>query len=64
MFIMFIGQAPASNIRLVNGSTPYDGAVEVFQNNHWGPICDSNSDINLAKVICRSLGNTDEYVFW
>lgn len=60
--ICFIGQEPASNIRLVNGSTPYDGAVEVFKNNQWGLICDSNPDINLAKVVCRSLGNTEEYV--
>ncbi|XP_063448442.1 scavenger receptor cysteine-rich domain superfamily protein-like [Mytilus trossulus] len=59
--ILKCGQAPASNVRLVNGSTQYDGAVEVFQNNQWGPICDSNLDINLAKVICRSLGNTEEY---
>jgi hypothetical protein len=56
------GQGTASHVRLVNGSASYDGNVEVFHGNRWGPICDSNADIRTAQVICKMLGKNPEYV--
>ena len=44
------------DIRLVNGTTAFEGRVEICWNETWGTICDgfwSNFD---AQVACRQLG--------
>ncbi|XP_013420390.1 lysyl oxidase homolog 2B-like [Lingula anatina] len=45
------------NIRLVGGSTPYEGRVEVFYENEWGTICNRGNWNNLhAEAVCETLG--------
>lgn len=34
----------------------YEGTIEVFYNNRWGTICDSDWTDNDARVACRMLG--------
>ena len=49
--------APCSNgeIRLSGGSLPYEGRVEVCQNNIWGVICTNNWEDDEATVVCGQL---------
>jgi hypothetical protein len=47
------------DIRLANGSSVYEGLVEVFHNKTWGTVrAYFSTSINIAKVACRQLGFT------
>ena len=44
------------DLRLVNGSTPLEGRLEICKNNTYGTICDDQWDVLDAQVACRQLG--------
>lgn len=43
-------------IRLVDGSGPSNGRLEVQYKGIWGTVCDDYFNNFAAKVVCRQLG--------
>ena len=44
------------DVRLVGGSVPIEGRVEICYNQVWGTICHSGWDYLEATVVCQQLG--------
>ena len=55
---MFSARSDCSNgdVRLVNGTTPSEGRVEICYDGVWGSVCDSGWDSNNAVIVCRQMG--------
>ncbi len=49
------------DIRLIGGTTPYEGRVEMCLHGYWGGVCPSDAHWGYsdATVVCRQLGYTE-----
>lgn len=43
-------------VRLVEGSGPHEGLVEIRFQGRWGTVCNNGWDLNDAMVVCHQLG--------
>ena len=61
LFVFADASTPANNctdatLRLVGGTNPAEGRVEICINNAWGTVCDDGFTKEEALVACRQLG--------
>jgi len=54
--MLLLGSCHENILRLVHGSMPVEGRVEVCRNGRFGTICGHSFDIEDGFVICRQLG--------
>ena len=53
-------QCNHGDVRLVNGSVPNEGRVEVCVSSIWGTVCDTRWGREGAEVVCKQLGYTPD----
>ena len=51
-----MSQCGDGEVRLVNGSAPSEGLVEICYNGRWGAICEDYWKRQDAAVVCRQMG--------
>ena len=56
MLFLLDRECNETEVRLINGTTPDDGRVEICLDGFWGSVCGDGWDYRDADVVCRQLG--------
>ena len=58
IILQFLARSNCLNgdVRLVNGTTPYEGRVEICYDGVWGSVCGSGWDYWDAALVCLQMG--------
>ena len=71
LFIVHEGNSNCRNyccllpdVRLVDGSFPSEGRLEVYLNGAWGTVNYHGFGTADVNVVCRSLGYGNAYTYW
>lgn len=43
-------------VRLIGGTTQFEGRLEVYRHGQWGTVCDDKINEKVSAVVCRTLG--------
>lgn len=57
--ILSVGQSQ----RLVDGTSRYNGRLEIFYNKTWNTVCNDRMDKKEAQVICKMLGFNRQVIY-
>lgn len=59
-FLFLGGICNHGEVKLVGGSDPSEGRIEVCVDGIWGTVDSFRLQVNIAKIVCRQLGYSDQ----
>jgi hypothetical protein len=49
-------------VQLQGGTGSFEGILEISTNTTWQPVCKDNMTMNVARILCQTLGYPTRFV--